>query len=319
MTIENVTDRELAVLDFRKNKVKQKVREIESILSGSMLKLSDWIEIDGKYSEAKTWKLVDQLIGCLERYRKSQYEEVEETLYQEDEEILSEAEYQFYRSFLYCAIRIANLNPWWYWATSGTFEDINRMARELEKNFYYLEDDLYATEICMEETMDGFLGCMDDLYRRITGEEISTSFTSLQKEKAKKTSIYMDYEMAVEQCAEQEEMRELYLEQNYHTEEEMQEGAEEYLYESEREHQMEEDIAALPHKEEICKQYQLFRAVFFNTYIRSNFVETIDALLTVFFYINNQSIFSDDEEFFKIYTLLNKIVKEAKHGEKRGE
>lgn len=125
-----ITGEQRDQMRFRRAVIKHKLRNLEDLITGRTASFKPLItDADGKVSGEKTEKFINEMLGSLRRYvgfgRRGE---------------LGEDTIKMYESFLYCAVmglsfeRSRRSRMVWNWKRSSSFEDIIRLAENVEPN-----------------------------------------------------------------------------------------------------------------------------------------------------------------------------------------
>lgn len=290
-------------LRYREDRLEQLQQRLEQYISGSEASLLPLVRTKrGGHSEAGTQRLVEELTDALDRigpYR------------------LKVQEKEFFRAFLYCAIRVSADCAAWE-GTRGCFSDILRLSENIfpqsAVELHHLElDDLYFNEdfFCFKY---GFFGSMSGLYRLFTGHDVSDTLTA--EEIAAVRERWPDddrfsydedpdpfADMTDEELAEQAEL----AEQVPDLEEDDCDGSD---WADQALKEYEAMSAAFAKKEEFCRQYLICRRLYFPV---TETAETplpvrLRRMLDLYLVEHGCSFYLDDDRFFGVYTELKKTL-----------
>lgn len=141
---------ELKVLNFRKTKIREKIDELEGLLTGRQCSILPYItDESGEYSEEKIENFIKELLDCLT---------LGVDYHQEDPK-------ELYTSFLHCAIRGATAEVWndltgkpYGIHPCETFEDVITVAEDFEadKNFFASDIEDMADAFLMRQELSCF-------------------------------------------------------------------------------------------------------------------------------------------------------------------
>ena len=307
-------------LEFRKEKLLDQVKKIETLLSGRYIHYYEMMEsARGVYSEIKTWEMVDELMDALKRYGKFAicYDEDEDAIDLEElgEYRFSETDERFCRSFHYCVLRwgysgAGSINSY---MGRGDFQDLVMMAKDISAyQSYPIEDLLYEERYEM-------VGCIpfhvfNDLYSQLTKDSIS----NIAKEEDM-LSMRRKYAAQIEKIEsswreEEQKLLEAYggemtLDEIYADMEKVRkQTAEDIVLELE---EMEQTaIENFAEKESFVKQYLIFRESFFqvSTEFKRKMLHSIEGMLDIYLYEKGFSKFLEDELFFQTYAMIRKTA-----------
>ena len=276
--------KEIKDLEFRKEKLLEQAKKIETLLSGKYMHYYKFVEDEtGNYSEEKAWEMVESFMEALRKY--DVYFLLEEERWDmEDVEdfFLTEKDELFFKSFLYCVLRwgYSGIGVFSAYSGKGTFEDFLEMARAVSRNANYKKEDLFYEEK-YEVTDDPFFS-FNILYERVMNEPVY----ELTKEEKEAISDQDEEKISFD---EEDEFGRIQQE----------------LYDEEK-----RAIKHFANKEEFAKQYLLFRELYFqmDSYLLGRMKNIIEGMLDVYLYQNNLSNFLDDELFFKTFAMLRKTA-----------
>ena len=151
---------DIEIIELRNQLLEEEIHNFSSLITGMGESLLPYVQNEHKkYDEKKTWKLIEQLTEYARLYmqydRKERYKHAAEAGLSEEyiqDTIQAGAEMlpgqkhsveKFLQSYLYCALRISEANPWRNTGNaSQTWEDLTVWA----KNPYEHWGDLYAAE-----------------------------------------------------------------------------------------------------------------------------------------------------------------------------
>ena len=151
---------DIEIIELRNQLLEEEIHNFSSLITGMGESLLPYVQNEHKkYDEKKTWKLIEQLTEYARLYmqydRKERYKHAAEAGLSEEyiqDTIQAGAEMlpgqkhsveKFLQSYLYCALRISDANPWRNTGNaSQTWEDLTVWA----KNPYEHWGDLYAAE-----------------------------------------------------------------------------------------------------------------------------------------------------------------------------
>lgn len=320
-----ITIKEMERLEYRKQRLLSETKKLEAILSGRNTDLGPRTSTGpGKHSEKKVWEFVEQMVDALEKYEKyaeyDMFDEAEEDISLEEADGgMTEDRKRFYRSFLYCALRVTREGVLWpdgEWRPKYTFDSVLKLAEKTP--FYGDKYELYFSE--MYKTSDGFFYYMDEAYRALTGNSIESTISEEDKEEVKKRYAYQaeDYEMGVSVWREAMEesgcsMEELAAFESRAAEAEWDLKSEKERKRSIRERErFEKWKEGFPEKDIFCRQYELCRELYFKKLFRpEELAFQIERMMDIYLYEHGTSRFMDDEAFFYTFTLLKRTVKQA--------
>lgn len=302
----DLTWRELETLRYRKRRLEYKAGQVEKLLSGRKTSLRPLLQTaGGQYSEEKTRALADKLVDSLDLFlRSSRCRGQKDFPVSKLPPALEEKEAEFFRSYLYCLLRMVECPPPWFLDSRGSFEDLLEMSRDLleykEKSVFYL-DTVYR-QVCasqawlwMDRAWEVFSGKkMEDT---ISGEEL------LEMEKLYPSEIAAAAEEAGR-------MRELDSDPEYL---ELYADPDDTWAREERNKSEEKELAWLesfPEKERFCREYLRWRRDYFDLRIWNRLEEWITAMTDVYLYQEGDSSVLNDETYFFAYALLNRTIKQ---------
>lgn len=314
--------KEVKDLEFRKEKLLEQAKKIETLLSGKYIHYYRFVEDEnGNYSEEKAWEMIEEFIDALRKYDVYFLSEEEEW----DEEAvemfaLTEKDEVFFKSFFYCVLR------WGYSGIGihdsrvgkGSFEDFIEMAKEIRSNRNFAEEDLLYQEK-YGVPWDNPFHTYDDVYSKVMGEPVYASakedvLVRMRQKYAKqieKTEANWE-EMEKELIAEYD--GKMTLEEIYAYEEQQREffaDMDEMSRIQNESYQWEQKMVEnFAFKEIFAEQYLLFRELYFQ--VDSDVIDRmqyiIEGMLDIYLYQKGLSGFLDDELFFKTFAMLRKTV-----------
>ena len=198
---------DIEIIELRNQLLEEEIHNFSSLITGMGESLLPYVQNEHKkYDEKKTWKLIEQLTEYARLYmqydRKERYkhaaeaglseEYIQDTI-QAGAEMLPGQKYsveKFLQSYLYCALRISEANPWRNTGNaSQTWEDLTVWA----KNPYEHWGDLYAAEAyadCYLNTMSvevpyenikGMFRPASWLLQLFTGEFMTDTYTTEER------------------------------------------------------------------------------------------------------------------------------------------
>lgn len=321
-----LTIKQVERLQYRKERLAERASRLEFLLSGRGTSLLPLVQTKtGKHSEKRTWALVEDLLAALEKYEV--YLHCLKNGVEEDRPLtaadghLPEQERTFYRSFLYCALRVMeNDHPFWIWGREGTFKDLLGLTESAADYKEKLE--LHAEELYWGnsgEPTGGFFDCMDHLYEAITGRPITDTLSEEDRHAAEERVLTQKKEEEADWAAFLKDLD--MTEEEYETaSREINEQLGETLAEEpEREEQAPVQKGrnkvwseAFPNKDMLCQQYLLCRELYFQA-DRRNLSDRLKNALDFYLYEHGQSSYLEDDTFFYTYALLNKVIKQIEN------
>ena len=280
-------------LDYRRGRLGAQTERIERLLSGRTASLLPLVRTkSGAHSETKTRDLIEKLLAALEHA---------------EARPLPERDREFYRGFLYCAIRAAAERPFWIVETRASFDDILRLGARV-----WPQDpvELYFTEMYYAPVLDGFFGCMDELYGALSGQSIVRTLGPAERAAVRERHPE-EVEGIESQWKEMEEARAMAAEDlaELLTEDDLEEPDE---WELREERMRQEWIDAFAEKETFCEQYLLCRALYFELAPGDTLPDRLRRMLDVYFAERNASGFLDDDAYFTAYALLDETLRRVK-------
>jgi len=318
MTIE-----QMRILEYRKERLRDTLRELELLLSGGNVSPKPWVQTKtGQYSEKRAWALVEELLAALEKYERycnCSYNEDGNLHLAELPSRLPERSRDFFRSFLYCAVFAASAGVChWipdrlYGAAKGTFHDILVLA---EQTKYDDKIELYFDELYSSSFAEGTFAQLDDLYEIFSGEKIETTIpeedrqTVIRRHQGEIKELEELWAGCLDISPEDQEMadREWYDSLSSEEYEEYEEWEKEARWlEEARQAWLEE----FQEKEDFCRQYLLFRKLYFEETARYNLARKVEGMLDIYLYEQGKSAFLKDDTFFYTFTLLKKLLDQA--------
>lgn len=314
--MQNISNEDIKLIEFRRNKLRELTSQIERTISGKNHRFAPYISREnGKYSEEKTWQFIDRLMNCLERYLQYKYDG--------KRDVLTDEERDFYRSFLYCAIRgdeMMDLSSF-DMIHCRTIGDILSLAADPDTIRIGWDVELLFEERFHESALGGFFGRMNEIYAQLKGEHIISTVTeeewervrraypqfSEMEEQQKNASITIEDQLKEEGMTD-EEIEAWLDERDWYGLEEL-----DWLQEDEFARYMEEqeEIAAalagnFENKDVFCEQYLLYRKLYFQVDYRK-LPEYIEWMLNLFLHEEDLSCYEEDR-FLTAYIMLKKTA-----------
>lgn len=316
-----LTMKQVERLQYRKERLAEKANRLEFLLSGRGVSLLPLVRTKGgRYSEKRAWALVEDLLAALEKYEA--YLQCLEDEEDEDRPLaeiachLPEQEQAFYRSFLYCAVRVAESNPFWIWGRRGVFHDILDLAESAA--IYREKIELHFDELYWGpsgEPSGQFFDCMDRLYEAFTGTPVTDALPeedrreAEERVRARKKKDEEDWAAFLEDAGMTEEE---YEAANLEMLEQFGGIVEQGPVEAQRdERQKQAWIKAFPNKEALCQQYLMCRELYFQA-DRSQLADNLENMLDFYLYEHGESSYLQDDTFFYAYALLDKVLRQVR-------
>lgn len=308
--MRNISNEDIKLIEFRKNKLRELTSQIEHTISGKNHRFAPYINSEnGKYSEEKAWQFIERLMVCLERYL--QYE------YDSKADVLNREERDFYRCFLYCAIRGNEIMD----LRSGdiircrTIGDILGLASDPGTISIGRHTDLLFEERFYG--VGGFFGRMDTIYEQLTGKGIIDMVTEEEWDHVRQT------EPRFSEMEELQKLSELTIEDQLKedgmTDEEINAWLEERDWyqqddldiEIARYLEKQKGIAGalvkeFENKDVFCDKYVLYRKLYFQVDY-SKLPKYIEWMLDLFLLEEELSCYEEDR-FLTAYTMLKKTA-----------
>ncbi len=311
-----LSDNTISQLDFRKRKSSQKIKELESLLTGRQTSIMPHVQDEtGAYSENKIQDFIKKLLESLKRYK--QYE-TKNPKYK-----LSDNEKEFYTAYLYCTIRGMSDSVYGAYVSIApciTYEDIVNMAKNPETVRIHTPEELHYEEL-YEPVTGGFFGYMDETYELLTGENIAVTIT--EEEKSRVFKMYPDAKEIESQQKELEEIEAGISEEDYaeimkddygfgEVEAEIDDFIKEIEDERQKWAQNFGDIASF------CEHYKKYRKTYFEVE-RYHFAADIENMMDLFLMEQGISCFGDEDAFLKAYTMIGQSYTRMKKLLREGE
>lgn len=307
-------------LQFRKEKLIEQTKKIETLLSGKYLHYYRFMQDQkGHYSEEKTWEMIETLLDDFKKYD-VYFLEMEEWDEEEIEEsLLTEKGELFIKSYLYCVLRwgYSGIGYCGSGSGKGNFEDILDMAKSIGRNVNYKEEDLLYDE--KYNTTDDPFYTFNELYEKVMNESAHSSakeeaLIKMREKYAAEIESIERYGLEQEKALIDayggemtlEEIDNLDWEQNRaFAEEDEYIRIEIELYEYEQ-----KAIERFANKEVFAEQYLLFRDLYFqmDSLLLWRMSDVLEGMLDIYLYQNNLSKFLDDELFFETFAMLRKVT-----------
>ena len=275
----------LESLEYRRERLGAQMDRLEQLVSGSGEKLLPLVRTpSGAHSESGTRALIEDLLYALETA---------------GQHALSRKDRALFSSFLYCAIRIAEEDPWWLVDVSGKFQDILRLGESLRPSH---KAELCYMEMYRSPELDGFFGCMDELFFLFSGTRIKDTFP--EEERGQIRNLHS------EESAELEEMRREIVENQAFPDGDGLEACfpDEDDYEQEEREAQRKWAAGFAEKEKFCGEYLKFRSLYFDEE-GSRFPDRLRQMLEIYFAERGASLYLNDDAFFEAYAQLNEIAR----------
>ena len=314
--------KEVKDLEFRKDKLLEQTKKIETLLSGKYIHYYRFMENEnGNYSEEKVWEMINELIVALRKYD-VYFLSVEETWDAEDVEdfALTEKDEAFFKSFFYCVLR------WGYsgigihdsHAGKGSFEDFIEMAKVTRPNRMFAEEDLLYQEK-YELPWDDPFNPFDDVYSKVMGEPVYASAKEDVLDRMKQKYAKQIEETEASWAEAEKELIAAYdgkmtLEEIDAYEEQQRarfDNIDEISRIQNETYQWEQNaVENFDFKEVFAEQYLLFRELYFQVdgYLIDRMSYIIEGMLDIYLYEKGLSRFLDDELFFKTFAMLRKTT-----------
>lgn len=308
-----ISDNTISQLDFRKRKAAEKIKELESLLTGRQVSILPYVQDEtGVYSEKKIQGFIKKLLESLMRYK--QYE-TKNPNYK-----LSDNEKEFYRAYLYCTIRGMSDSAYGAYVSIApclTYEDITNMAKKPETVRIHTPEELHYEEL-YEPVTGGFFGYMDETYELLTGENIAATIT--EEEKSRVFEIYPD---AKEIESQQKELEAGLSEEDYA--EIMQDDygfgemeAEIDLFLKEIDDERQKWVQNFGDITSFCEHYKIYRKTYFEVE-RYHFAADIENMIDLFLMEQEISCFGNEDTFLKAYTMMGRSYIRMKKLLREGE
>lgn len=310
-------DREqLHILRFRKERLANRLRELEGRVSGMQGSILPMVRDEaGNFSEERAQALID---AFLEAYRDFLLLDGR----REEHVALPEGE-ALYRSFLYCAIRYVECPPLWdsdfyeLPAARGTYGDILWLA---QGPMPADRAELLFWEFYRPWELKGFFACMDELYHKLSPDTIVQDFEEGDYLLMRET--YRQEIQELEQVGQdQEALKDMMGEDAWQeTLRQHFEGIEEGIAELEedalareeealREQRMQEEWRAhFREQEAFCRQYLLFRKAYFEAPSRRRIAGDIACMLDMALLRQGTSHYMDNDFYFYAFAVLEKAA-----------
>ena len=286
--MERISKKDLEALGYRKKRMTAKARQIDLLLSGRSKSLLPLVRAPrGRYSEVQAQRLVKKLAGALEHLR---------------------VDREFFGSFLYCAVRLAERGPsrvWgpgFEWIVDGTFQDLLYLAFTVDP--WGDRYDRWHQEFGAGEGQSPCFALMDDLYRRFSGEPIRRTLARLLPEIPEKAAArYGPEPEDEEEAVDWEEYQEEEWIPEDLTDEELALMEE---FDKQDTLEAEEWERSFPAKDSFCQAYLLCRRRCFETEDIRGLAPLVEQALDVFLCQAGVSGYLRDDDFFAAYGLLDR-------------
>lgn len=289
--MEKLSQRDLEALIYRKKRMTAKARQIDLLISGRNKSLLPLVRTPrGQYSEARAQRLAKKLAGALEHLR---------------------VDREFFGSFLYCAVRLAERGPsmiWgpgFEWSVDGSFQDLLGLAVTVDP--WGDRYDRWHQEFGTGEGLSSCFALMDDLYRKFSGESIRRALARLLPEVPERAAArYGPEPEDEEETVDWKEYQEEECIPEDITEEELA-----MIEEFDRQDALEakEWERSFPAKDSFCQAYLLCRRRCFETEDIRGLAPQTEQALDVFLCQAGVSGYLRDDDFFAAYGLLERSAK----------
>ena len=314
-------------LAFRKKKIKDKVQEIEDLLTGRDNSILPYVvDENGRYSESMSRYFIGRLLDALEQYGK-------QTGYW-SEGSMSEVMREYMECFLYCVIRSAASELDWLddtvWdlpkQSFRTFLDAAVDVTSKEQKAYILYDELYTGVFCLE----GLFKYCVPMYEKLTGEDITTTIPKEWLDIVKPM-----HEADIEYMLEAAQENEFDFEDHELSEEEVAKAYEEYVNNMSPEERREYDemtelldedqkrraesekrfVENFLHKDEFIRSFLRYRELYFSDEkLYQNITrKLIEGMLDIYLVKTNMSYLANEEVFVRSYMQLDRAIKNIRH------
>lgn len=309
---DTITKLTLETLEYRKKQLEWKAGQVERLLSGREKSLLPLLRDEkGNYSEEKTRALAEELIEALDLYRRfRRYPMAKKDKPLSDlPPALEENERRFFRSFLYCLLRLAE-DPPADLGCEGTFGDLLDMARDV---MFYQEREVFCLDTVFRKNFaSDTWRWMDCVREKVTGVSARDAATQedidlVEKFYPKEASGALEEEQFQEEL--DEEMR-----RDPALAEEFSEAKEEWEIEEEKQEEQRriQWLESFPDKEVFCREYESWKKDYFGLSVRYWLDEWMEEMLEVYLYREGRSSFLADDTYFSAYALLDRAVKQLR-------
>lgn len=225
----------------------------------------------------------------------------------------------FYRCFLYCALRLVESKPFWLVETGGRFEDVLRLAGEMD---YGRPEELHFLELCRPGELRGTFRWMDALYEALSGRFIvqEISAPQIQAVRERYPGRLEEMEESWRQTegddlpreATEEEERILWEQLESLTDQERENLGRVSRWSSREEERILDWLKAFPEKEAFCRQYLLCRELYFASGAGPKLRRTVRRMLNAYLFAQGWSGYLDEDRFFSAYVLADRAVNQLR-------
>ena len=303
---------QLDSLQYRESRLARLQARLTRLMSGEEASFLPLVRTKGgAHSEKKTRKLIEELIDTLQRAEQSRR--------------LDRATGEFFRAYLYCLLRLAADGGDWA-GMHGRFTDLIWLAENSlphdEVALHYLEEEMAGFLEMSEAPEYGFFFMMDALYGLFTGK-YGVNFTDAEYEAIRRRyppeeqEGLDDFDFPDLPDSFFEDLPDDYVEAEADWESEYRAVWEEEIrQEEEKWRRWAEDFAE---KDALCEAYEIVRKRYFAA-MGDRLLpipDRIRGMLTLYLAEHGQSLYTDDERFFAVYSELNKTVSSLQSQQKR--
>ena len=309
---DTLTKLTLETLEYRKEQLQRKAGQVERLLSGREKSLLPLLRDEkGNYSEEKCRTLAEELVESLDLYRRFR----SYPMAKKDKSLsdlppaLEENERRFFRSFLYCLLRLSE-DPPAALGCEGTFGDLLDMARDV---MVYQEREVFYLDTVFRKNFAGdtwwWMDCIREKVTGVSARDAASQedIDSVEKLYPKEATGALEEEQFQEEL--DEEMR-----QDPALAEEFSEPLEDWQIEEEKREarKREQWLENFPEKESFCREYESWKKDYFDLSVRYWLDERMEEMLEVYLYREGRSSFLADETYFSAYALLDRAVKQLR-------
>lgn len=281
-------------LQYRKRQLARKTEQMERLLAGQEQSLLPFLRADGRFSREKAKAFADELLEALEL-----------TLRVRERAVLSKAQREFYRDYLYTLLRLADDPPPWVYLFQGTFADLMEMTRDVlqykDKASFDLDLaywNLYNSQVFYWLDLAWEIATDEKLVQRITPEDLA-EVERRYPEQAKEAKEYNALQsMEIEPWME----------------EECSEPVEEWMLEEAEQQEAEWQawMGRFFQDADDRDAYLRWRTAYFDLWAWGWLETQMGEMIDVFLYQRGDSSLLTDDAYFSIYALLNRVEKQLR-------
>lgn len=289
--MKKITPRQMDILRYRKERLHRKAGQLERLLTGREQSLPPLLRTPtGRYSEARTQLLLGRLAQACPA---------------------AGLDGEFFRSFLYCALRLAERGPslvpgpGFEWGLEGSFEDLEALAASVDP----CGDgcDRWYQEFCGGGELPACFALMDGLFERFCGQPIERALAECLPGLPARAAARYQLPPADQEPEGWEEWEECLPADM--TDEEVEEL--DALNQAAAQ-EAEQWVRAFPAKEAFCQAYLACRRRYFAVERCRGLARAVEEALDLYLYQTGASRYLEDEDFFAAYGLLERSAKQLR-------